>query len=120
MIDLNDLNRYRITDEAVRERYGGWGDETCGVFEMPSPIDRAPMFIIASAGEGWDHVSISRKNRAPNQAELSHVHRLFFQPGEVAVQYFVPQREHVNIHENCLHLWRAQTRPIPMPPRAFV
>lgn len=120
MIDLNELNRYRVVDKAVRDYYGNLGNGEAGCFSLPSPIDGQPLFVIASVSETWDHVSVSRKNRAPNQAELSHVHRLFFRPGESAVQFFLPLPEHINLHETCLHLWRPRRLAIPMPPREFV
>ena len=91
-----------------------------GAFLVPSPVDRQPMQVIASHGLGWDHVSVSRKNRSPNQVEMDFVFRLFFGDGEMAVQYFMPRDEHVNIHPYCLHIWRPQSAEIPKPPRIFV
>lgn len=120
MIDLNQLNRYRIVDERVSDHYGSLGDGEAGCFSVPSAIDLRPMLVIASVSEAWDHVSVSRENRAPNQIELDQVFRLFFRPNEEAVQYFVPVPEHVNIHEHCLHLWRPRHFPLPKPPREFV
>jgi hypothetical protein len=58
-----------------------------GFFVIASPIDQARMAVIASYGLEWDHVSVSRKNRVPNWAEMEHVKRLFFADDEVAVQY---------------------------------
>lgn len=120
MVDLNALNRYRRVDKAVRDHYGSLGDSECGAFEIPSSIDLKPLFVIASVSETWDHVSVSRQNRAPNQIELDQVFRLFFRPDEDAVQFFVPAADHVNIHENCLHLWRPRRFPMPRPPQGFV
>lgn len=120
MQDLSTLERYRLTDKSVIERWGWTGDDTCGAFTVPSPIDRATLTIIASAGEGWDHVSVSRKNRCPNWTELEHVKRLFFLPDETAVQFHVPSADHVNNHPNCLHLWRCRDQPFPRPPSLLV
>ena len=72
------------------ELYGFEGDETCGAFSVPSPVDRQPLVILASSAGGWDHVSVSRKNRCPNWAEMEHVARLFFRTDETAVQFHVP------------------------------
>lgn len=91
-----------------------------GAFVVLSPTDRAPMAAIASFGSGWDHVSVSRKNRVPNWAEMEHVTRIFFKDDEVAVQYHLPVTLHINIHQYCLHLWRWQDSDFPMPPRVFV
>ena len=106
--------------EAVVERYGFEGDETCGAFMVPSPIDRQPLVIVASSGGGWDHVSVSRKNRVPNWAEMEHIARLFFRDDETAVQFHVPPSDHINVHDHCLHWWRSQDAPFPRPPGIFV
>lgn len=108
MRDLHELDNYRVIDRRVAEWYGTVGDGGNGAFMVLSPIDRAPLLIVASTGGGWDHLSISRKKRAPSQTELDHVFRLFFKPDETAVQFFVPRPEHVNLHPHCLHLWRLQ------------
>jgi len=120
MIDLNRLNGHRIMDQKITDYYGGFGSGGEGAFHIPSPVDGKPILVIASTAGGWDHLSISRQNRMPNQRELDHVYRMFFKPGETAMQLFVPKSEHVNIHENCLHLWRPQEEGIPKPPRGFV
>jgi hypothetical protein len=116
MRDLRELDRYRLTDAGVR--LWGWaGDETCGAFSIPSGMDRAPMAVIASTGLGWDHVSVSRRNRCPNWYEMEYVKRLFFRPDEVVMQLHVPEAQHINRHPNTLHLWRPNDgREIPMPP----
>jgi hypothetical protein len=120
MIDLHKLNRFRCVDPSIVERYGGFGDRHEGAFQLPSPVDGQLLVVIASTGLGWDHVSVSRKNRSPNQTELDFIFRTFFETGESAMQLFVPQAEHVNVHPNCLHLWRPQEEGIPKPPRIFV
>ena len=78
------------------------------------------MFVVASFGAGWDHVSVSRKNRVPNWAEMEHVKRLFFEDDETAVQFHVPPSDHVNMHPYVLHLWRPQDVEIPRPPAVLV
>lgn len=91
-----------------------------GAFDVASPVDGRVMLVIASHGEGWDHVSVSRKNRVPSWAEMEHVKRLFFADDETAVQYHVPASEHVNMHPFCLHLWRPQHLEMPRPPAILV
>ena len=121
MRDLHELDRWRITDPTALTHTGGWaGDDACGGFVIPSPIDGQRMVVMASNGDGWDHVSVSRKNRVPNWAEMSHVYRLFFTPDEAAMQLHVPADQHINIHPFVLHLWRPHTTDIPLPPRLFV
>ena len=116
MRNLRTLDQYRDTSAAVRRYYGNIGDETCGVFSVPSPIDGAEMRVIASTGVGWDHVSVSRKNRCPNWPEMDRIKRLFFRDNECAMQLHVPVDDHISVHPNCLHLWRPTKQDIPRPP----
>lgn len=121
MRNLSLLDAFRETGPDVMAFCGWAGDETCGMFHVNSPIDGAPMRIIASTGEGWDHVSVSRRNRTPNWPEMEHVKRLFFKENETAMELHVPPTDHVNCHPNCLHLWRPNDgREIPRPPAIMV
>ena len=117
MRNLNalDIDRFRDRSRRVVETYGNVGDETCGVFNLPSPIDSANLHIVASQGGGWDHVSVSRVNRCPNWPEMCRVKDLFFSADECVIQYHPPASAYVNNHPHCLHLWKPQSEPVPMP-----
>lgn len=80
-----------------------------GVFTVPSPEGPFKMNVIASCGGGWDHVSVSFKNRTPTWKEMCAVKDLFFKDDEVAMQLHPPKDDYVNEHQFCLHLWRPQT-----------
>lgn len=102
-------------------KHWGWeGDETCGGFLIPSHIDQRPLKVIASAGEGWDHVSVSRENRTPTWGEMEQIRRLFFKDDETAMQLHVPPTDHINQHPYCLHMWRPHDQEIPRPPAIMV
>lgn len=121
MRNLRLLDIFRRTDREVVNHYGDTGDETCGVFSVPSTIDRRPLTIVASSGDGWDHVSVSRETRCPNWQEMEYVKRLFFKDEEAAMQLHVPVSEHLSLHPFCLHLWRPNDgREIPRPPGVMV
>lgn len=121
MINLHILDMHRVAGSDLPRRYGGWsGDDTCGAFVLPSPVDGCDLRIIASAEAGWDHVSVSREDRCPDWEEMQHIKRLFFKKRETAVQYHVPESDHVNCHPFCLHLWRYQQGEFPRPPASFV
>lgn len=120
MRNLHEIDQYRDIGPDVIRVYGSVGDETCGAFLVPSPIDGAPIRVIASSGEGWDHVSASRANRCPNWPEMEHVKRLFFKDDETAMQLHVPVKDHISFHPHCLHIWRPHHAPIPLPPSEFV
>lgn len=118
MRPLSLLNVYR--DAAWERRMGGPGDDFGGAFKMRSNIDGGELRIIASNAEGWDHVSVSRANRCPNWPEMEQVKRLFFRDDEVAMQLHVPPKDHISVHDYCLHIWRPHVGAIPMPPSIFV
>ena len=90
-----------------------WGCN--GAFTLRSPVDHKPLMVVASDGGGWDHVSVSRKDRCPTWQEMEYVRDLFFQPDETVVQFSPPRDERINVHENCLHMWRNQAEAVALP-----
>jgi hypothetical protein len=107
-----------INNEVI-EMYGSIGDDKSGVFLIP--YQNYKLRVIASALDGWDHISVSLPNRVPNWYEMEHVAKLFLKSTEIAVQYHVPKENHINIHPNCLHWWRPHMpQIILMPPKTFV
>lgn len=97
-----------------------------GVFLVPGPSGRE-LKIIADNGKdpggagGWEHVSVSIKGKhPPNWQEMCWVKDHFWPDDETVLQ-FHPQRSHyVNIHPNCLHLWRQVGVNHPLPPQVLV
>lgn len=129
MIDLRKLNAFRDPAwEASIARGEIFPQADCGAFIIPSPEDGEPLRCMAVAGRDpppgfppWDHVSISRADRAPSWPEMDAAFKLFFRPGEVAMQLHVPDTDHVNYHPHCLHIWRpAGLKQIPLPPSWMV
>jgi len=76
--------------------------------------------IIASWGGDWDHVSVSLADRCPTWDEMAFVKEVFFRPDEAVMQLHPPRSVYKNLHPFCLHLWRPQHEPIPLPPPRFV
>ena len=93
-------------------------DEQGGAFEVTVP--GAKLRVIASTGLGWDHVSVSLKDRCPDWAEMERVKRIFFKDDEIAYQFHMPPSDHINIHPYTLHIWRCQDLEMPTPPRITV
>jgi hypothetical protein len=108
----------------VLKMYGSYGDSQNGVFEVPSPIDGATVRVLASIGEGWEHVSVSRYTRCPNWPEMEHIKRMFFREDECVMQLHVPIADYVTgeFHGcvNCLHLWKPTGVEIPRPPKWMI
>jgi len=123
MRDLSSLEKYRNVSAHIVELYGSVGDETSGVFSIPSPTDGRLLLVIASSGVDapfWDHVSVSGEKRCPNWPEMEHVKRLFFKDDETAMQLHVPVTDHISVHPYCLHIWRPVRVEIPRPPAILV
>lgn len=109
----------------VRRRagpFGDMGDETCGNFlvVVPTAKGRTVFRVIATSGEGWDHVSVSLPHRCPTWDEMSMIAGIFFEDHERLVQYRPPASEYVNNHPYCLHWWRPLDADLPHPPAGLV
>lgn len=95
-----------------------------GAFLIDSVEPGWQLFIIASDGEGWEHVSVharrGTKMRTPTWREMAAVKRRFWDPGDVVVQYHPREQDYVNTHEHVLHLWRPIGVDLPTPPVEFV
>jgi hypothetical protein len=87
-----------------------------GAFILPAAAGRAKLAIIASDGDGWEHVSVSTSYRCPTWGEMCAVKSLFWGPEDLVVQYHPPASEYVNNHPYCLHLWKPIGVLLPNPP----
>lgn len=87
-------------------------------------------FCMASAVEGWEHVSISlRKDviigrkakreehveRTPTWAEMCFIKDQFWDVEDAVMQIHPPRSEWVSQHPYCLHLWRPIDKEFPRP-----
>lgn len=118
MKSFNSLIKYRKKHPTT-----GHGDDEGGFFIVPSPLKAAKgavISVIASNGDGWDHVSVSLPNRCPTWTEMDFIKRMFFKDDEVAFQLHPAKQDHINIHNFCLHLWRPQSSDIKLPPTYMV
>lgn len=72
--------------------------------------------IIASDELGWEHVSVSYDKRTPTWDEMCRVKDLFWSPEDLVIQYHPPEKNYVNNHKHCLHLWRPNAgQQVPVP-----
>jgi hypothetical protein len=100
------------------EKYCIAKGEDGGAYSIP--FRSAILSVIASDGGGWEHVSVSLKNRCPNWEEMCFIKNLFWDNEEWVMQLHPPKSQYINNHPHCLHLWRPQAESIPMPPSEFV
>lgn len=85
--------------------------------------------VIASTGMGWEHVSVTLRERkkpgkfvqrCPTWLEMCYVKSLFWDEEEAAMQLHPPRSQHINNHQFCLHLWKPIAEPIPLPHKLLV
>lgn len=114
------FDQWRQRGAKILRLYGNIGDETCGAFCMPTPTGDAFLYVVASTGGGWDHVSVSLPTRCPTWEEMSAVKRAFFRRMEWAVELHPSQSENLSLHPYCLHLWRCQFAEMELPPALMV
>ena len=110
-----EINQYRIRFGyyCSDERHGN-----NGAFVIP--FRSYKLTVIDSDGAGWDHVSVSLKNRCPNWEEMCFIKDLFFYDNETVIQYHPKKSEYINCCENCLHLWRKQAHDYELPPQWMI
>jgi hypothetical protein len=109
--------------EKGRIRLGYYGSDrsACcnGAFKIGS------LAIIASDGndkvaEGFEHVSVSCEDRTPTWEEMHWVKQQFWTDDEVCYQLHPAKTNYINCHPHCLHIWRHQLFPVPMPPSLLI
>jgi hypothetical protein len=132
------VEKYRLRHDLSMQCAG----TNAGAFEITYQSSGTYLFVIASDGGGWDHVSVHVENRCPTWLEMCHVKDLFFKDDEVVMQLHPAKKDYVNCHQHTLHLWRPQTRqerlaieqiygksqevpdidypPIPLPPKVMI
>jgi len=102
--------RWRVTQGHMASLVGD-GDN--GMFVIP--YHGETFTVLASDGMGWDHVSVSTRKRCPTWDEMCAIKKLFFAADEVVVQFHPAEKDYVNCHPFCLHMWRWQEGEFPVP-----
>lgn len=69
---------------------------------------------------GWEHVSVSTKNRCPTWEEMCFIKELFWKDDEVVFQLHPAKKDWINCHPFTLHLWRKRGFELPLPPKMAV
>ena len=91
-----------------------------GAFYVPRGIGGKYFTIVASDGEGWEHVSISLPSRTPTWEEMCEIKSLFWDDEDCVVQFHPPKSNYVNNFGTCLHLWKKIGEEFPVPPSILV
>lgn len=114
--------RFRVTDGPMATSLAKHGNNGAFLIPLRDPNSNAvkTVRVIASDGDGWEHVSVSFQSKTPNWATMCTVKDLFWGPEDSVVQYHPPQKEYVNFHPFCLHLWRPIGVEVPRPPHHLI
>ena len=121
---LHHVEDIKIADAAYFPKPQAIYKELPVVFMGPDAADymRAWMYnglmIIASVGKyedglEWLHLSVSRKSRIPSYEDITRVKRDFIGEDRKAITVLPEKKYHVNLHENCLHLFYSADNPLP-------
>lgn len=96
-----EKSRIKDGDMGSDARYGN-----NGAFKLTSIRFTGTIMVICSDKDGWEHVSLSRKDRCPTWDEVCWVKSKFWDDEDAVIQVHPPQSEWINNHPYCLHLWR--------------
>jgi len=94
-------------------------DGNNGAFYLASCEPGWMLWLIASDGLGWEHVSVratnEKRDRVPTWREMAFIKDLCWDGEDVVVQFHPRKSEYVNCHTCALHLWRPTSQTIPTP-----
>lgn len=106
-------NEYRVRSGPARSDNS---DGNNGMFFVPFRPGGPRLKVIASDGEGWEHVSVSLPVRCPTWEEMCRIVALFWDEDDCVMQLHPPRSQWISNHRYCLHLWRPTAAAIPQPP----
>lgn len=69
---------------------------------------------------GWEHLSVSFKNKIPSWECMQEMKEIFFSDNEECFQLHPKADNYVNNNEYTLHIWRPVDGNIPIPPSILV
>lgn len=113
------------------KKYQLQGEHNNGHFLVPHwKITDYFVFVVASDGEGWEHVSVSlrkveKKRYVPVERnatwiEMCFIKDLFWEREDAVMQLHPPKSDYVSTHPYCLHLWKPTTTEILLPDSILV
>jgi hypothetical protein len=60
------------------------------------------------------------KIRCPIWEEMCMIKNIFWKPEKCVVQYHPPEKEYINLHPFCLHLWKKIGCEFETPPKNLI
>lgn len=114
--------RFRVTSGPMATSLAKHGNNGAFMIPLRDPNSSGvkTVRVIASDGDGWEHVSVSFQSKTPSWAVMCTIKDLFWGPEDCVVQYHPPHKDYVSDHPFCLHLWRPIGVNVPRPPTHLV
>ena len=116
---LPEIDKLRIRTPEVLAMYGSYGDHQNGRFQWRN-VYQHKMLIMASVGEGWEHVSASFSDRCPTWEDMCVIKDIFWHKEETVVQFHPRESDYISYHPYCLHLWKRHGSEWTLPPSILV
>lgn len=69
---------------------------------------------------GWEHLSVSHKNKIPSWLTMEEMKEMFFRDDEEAFQFHPKMDNYINNNEYSLHIWRRTDGKMETPPSILV
>lgn len=69
---------------------------------------------------GWEHLSVSHKNKIPSWLTMEEMKEMFFNDDEECFQFHPKMDNYVNNNEYTLHIWRRTDGKMEPPPHILV
>ncbi len=100
--------KYRMKLPRSHPNYSDSSFGNNGAFFIDVLRCNRPFQIVASDGEGWEHVSVSwpGKKQCPSWVVMCAIKDLFWDAEDLVIQYHPPESDYINCHPYTLHLWR--------------
>jgi len=119
------MEQGRMKDEKPISKPG----DKFGAFTISHKDGRVLLMSVDNgAVSGWEHVSVTciRKHRKkftavmPDWELMCMVKGVWWDSNEAVIQLHPPQDDYVNIHPECLHLWKSLRQEYLLPPKETV
>ena len=69
---------------------------------------------------GWEHLSVSHKNKIPSWETMQEMKEIFWTDDEICMQLHPKKSEYINNDNYTLHIWKPLNEDIPTPPSILV
>lgn len=76
--------------------------------------------VMMTCINGWEHLTVSHKNKIPSWECMNEMKEMFFNDDEECFQFHPKKENYINNNEYCLHIWRRTDGQMMTPPHILV